>query len=129
MTLAIGNTNLNELYSAILQMPDSNCAHEQSRWVMGRELSNPNSVGSSSRVFTTSAFFCRNLSRADSEGAFTVHGRKTYQLTKMDQDNAGIRSGQMAQETLYIYVHMYIYIYMYDKDKKDPKSQEPGNGQ
>ena len=26
-------------------------------------------------------------------------GRKTYQLTKIDQDNAGIRSGQLAQET------------------------------
>ena len=40
-------------------------------------------------------------------------GRKTYQLTKMDQDNAGIRSGQTAQETLYIYVYMYICIYVY----------------
>ena len=42
-------------------------------------------------------------------------GRKTYQLTRMDQDNAGIRSGQMAQETLYthIYIHIYIYIYIY----------------
>ena len=25
-------------------------------------------------------------------------GRKTYQLTKMDQDNAGVRSGPVAQE-------------------------------
>ena len=61
-------------------------------------------------------------------------GRKTYQLTKLDQDNAGIRSGQMAQETLYIYIYTYIhtcvYIYIYmciyicttkvDKDPRNP---------
>ena len=34
----------------------------------------------------------------------------------MDQDNAGIRSGQMAQETLYICIYIYynyVYIYIY----------------
>ena len=60
-------------------------------------------------------------------------GRKTYQLTKMDQDNAGIRSGQMAQGNaihIYIYIHIHTYMCiqnMYDKGRQG--SQEPGNGQ
>ena len=34
----------------------------------------------------------------DSLQAYEVTGRKTYQLTRKDQNSAGIRSGQMAQK-------------------------------